>query len=86
MRPGKGSDKDPASRIGWRMAGMAGEVAAYVAAGLLMGWGVGALFDTEWGLPVGACVGIITGVWNLIRESLRLNRYLDEHEKKGKKS
>ncbi len=54
------------------------EVAAQVAAGALLGW----LFD-RWrgtdpkGLLVGSVIGIVVGLWSLIRGALKLNRELD---------
>ncbi len=65
-------------RIGWRMAGLGFQVATEVAAGALLGW----LFD-RWrgtdptGLLIGAIVGIVVGLWSLIKGSLKLNRELD---------
>ena len=67
-------------RIGWRMGGLGMEVAAQVAAGALLGW----LFD-RWrgtgstGLLVGSVIGIVVGLWSLIRGALKLNRELDRH-------
>ena len=39
MRSGVNND-DKASKIGWKMAGLAGETASYVGAGLLLDWGL----------------------------------------------
>ena len=81
--PGK-DGRDKSTRVGWRMAGLAGETASYVAAGALLGWGVEILFDLKWGILIGAIVGILCGLMNLIRGSLKLNAQLDD-EVKGKR-
>src|SRR5690606_30239885 len=66
------------TRIGWRMAGTGFEVASEVAAGALLGW----LFD-RWqgtapkGVMIGSIIGIIVGLWSLIRNGLKLNRELE---------
>jgi F0F1-type ATP synthase assembly protein I len=60
------------------MGGMGMEVASQVGAGALLGW----LWD-RWrgtaptGLLVGAVIGIVVGLWSLIRGGLKLNRDLD---------
>ena len=65
-------------RVGWRMGGLGMEVATQVGAGALLGW----LFD-RWqdtapkGLLVGAAIGIVVGLWSLIKGALKLNRALD---------
>ncbi len=62
------------------------EVAAQVAAGALLGW----LFD-RWrgtaptGLLVGSVIGIVIGLWSLVRGALKLNRDLDrQHPTAGR--
>ena len=60
------------------MGGLGMEVATQVGAGALLGW----LYD-RWqgtaptGLLVGAVIGIVVGLWSLIRGALKLNRELD---------
>jgi F0F1-type ATP synthase assembly protein I len=60
------------------MGGLGMEVATQVGAGALLGW----LFD-RWrgtaptGLLVGAVIGIVVGLWSLIKGALKLNRELD---------
>jgi F0F1-type ATP synthase assembly protein I len=60
------------------MGGLGMEVATQVGAGALLGW----LFD-RWrgtaptGLLVGAAIGIVVGLWSLIKGALKLNRALD---------
>ena len=56
------------------------QVVSEVAAGTLLGW----LFDRWRGVPgsnigviVGASVGILVGMWSLIRNAFKLNRELD---------
>ena len=68
------------TRLGWKMAGMGFQVVSEVAAGTLLGW----LFDRWRGVPgsnigviVGASVGILVGMWSLIRNAFKLNRELD---------
>jgi hypothetical protein len=66
-------------RIGWRMAGLGMEVAAQVAGGALLGWAFDAWRGTApTGLLVGSVVGIVVGLWSMIRGALKLNRLLDE--------
>lgn len=66
-------------RIGWRMAGLGMEVASQVMAGALLGW----LFDL-WrgtapnGLVWGGVIGIVVGLYSMIRGALRMNHQLDE--------
>ena len=60
------------------MGGLGMEVATQVGAGALLGW----LFD-RWrgtaptGLLVGAVIGIVVGLWSLIKGGVKLNRELD---------
>ena len=70
------------TRVGWRMAGLAGETASYVIAGALLGWGANLLFSLKWGILVGAVLGILCGMTNLIRGSLKLNAELDKQTQK----
>ena len=75
---GERDDLEGEMRVGWRMGGLGMEVAAQVAAGALLGW----LFD-RWrgtdptGLLVGSVIGIVVGLWSLIRGALKLNRELE---------
>ncbi|MFB3139492.1 MAG: AtpZ/AtpI family protein [Phycisphaerales bacterium] len=76
-RPSR-ADLEAEIRVGWRMAGLGMEVAAQVAAGTILGW----LFDllqgtSPNGILVGSVLGIVVGLWSLIRGALKLNRQLD---------
>ncbi len=73
-------DVESEIRIGWRMGGLGMEVAGAVVAGALLGLA----FDrwrgtTPTGVLVGSVVGIVVGMWSLIRGALKLNRLLDRH-------
>ncbi len=62
------------------MGGLGMEVAGAVVAGALLGL----VFDrwrgtTPTGVLVGSLVGIVVGMWSLIRGALKLNRLLDRH-------
>ena len=76
MRSGVNGD-DKASRIGWKMAGLAGETASHVGAGLLLGWGLSQLLNNTVWIATGGIIGIATGMASLIRGALKLNRQLD---------
>ena len=75
---GERDDLEGEMQVGWRMGGLGMEVAAQVAAGALLGW----LFDRlrgsgQTGLLVGSVIGIVVGLWSLIRGALKLNRELE---------
>lgn len=72
-------------RVGWRMAGLGFEVGAQVAAGALLGWGFDRWRGTDPnGLLIGSVLGILIGLWNLVRGSLKLNAQLERtHPTKG---
>ena len=81
--PGRSRRNDLESeiRIGWRMGGLGMEVAGAVVAGALLGWGFDHLRGkaASTGLLVGSLMGIVVGMWSLIRGALKLNRLLDRH-------
>jgi F0F1-type ATP synthase assembly protein I len=64
-------------RVGWKMAAVGMEVAAQVAGGALLGWGIDAIFGTSWGVLTGAIIGLIVGMWTLIKGALKLNKQLE---------
>ncbi len=65
-------------RVGWRMGGLGMEVAGQMVAGAALGW----LFD-RWrgtgsiGLLAGSLIGIVVGLWSLVRGAMKLNRQLE---------
>ncbi len=79
--PGRSRRDDLESeiRIGWRMGGLGMEGAGAVVAGALLGWGFDRLRGktASTGLLVGSVMGIVVGMWTLIRGALKLNRLLD---------
>ena len=79
--PGRSRRNDLESeiRIGWRMGGLGMEVAGAVLAGAILGWGFDRLRGgtASTGLLVGSVMGIVVGMWTLIRGALKLNRLLD---------
>lgn len=65
-------------RIGWKMAGLGMEVSAQAVAGAVLGW----LIDYFRGgghlwVFIGAGLGILVGLWTLIKGGLKLNKKLD---------
>lgn len=59
------------------MAAIGMEVASQVAGGALLGWLVDSLAGTSRWLLIGAIVGLIVGMWTLIKQSLKLNTQLE---------
>lgn len=54
------------------------EVSSQVAAGALLGWGFDYWRGTSpKGLLTGAIIGIVVGMWSLIKSALKMNRMLD---------
>jgi F0F1-type ATP synthase assembly protein I len=78
--------EDKQTQIGWRMAGLGGEVASYLGAGLLLGWGFESWFGGEWWLIGGAIVGLVTGLSAMIKGALKLNTQMDAIEKAARES
>jgi len=76
--PSKRGDPEAEIRVGWKMGGLGMEVAGQLVAGALLGW----LYD-RWrgagttGLLVGSLIGIVVGLWSLIRGALKLHRELE---------
>ena len=62
---------EPMSGGPWRLAGMGTELAAAVLGGCALGWWVDRYFGTgHWGLIVGASIGIVGGLYNLVRKAV----------------
>ena len=60
------------------MAGLGMEVSSTFAAGALIGWAYDHFKGTgSNGLLTGAIIGIIVGMWILIKGALKMNRMLD---------
>ena len=71
------SREDKEMRVGWRMAGLGGETASHVGAGLLLGWGFSEWLGNDVWLVVGGIVGTVTGLVVMVRGALKLNKQLD---------
>ena len=74
---GRSSSEDQNVQVGWRMAGLASETVSYVIAGGLLGWLADRGFETDFWLPTGFIVGIVTGIGVLVRGGLKMNKALD---------
>lgn len=71
-------DVEAEVRVGWRMAGLAFEVSSMVLGGAALGWLCDRWFESApTGVLVGSLLGIVVGLWDLIRGGLKLNRELD---------
>jgi F0F1-type ATP synthase assembly protein I len=71
LRPGSRSSSDDPSPL-WRLSGMGFELASYIVAGLLLGWGLDALFKTyPTILIIGVIAGTIVGMVEFIRSAIR---------------
>ena len=80
IKPMKKDDVE--TRVGWRMAGLAGEVASHVVAGGLLGWLLDSWLGTESWIVVGRVAGIATGLLAMIRGAMRLHKQLDGPSKR----
>lgn len=80
------SSEEKQTQIGWRMAGLGGEVASYLGAGLLLGWGFESWLGGDWWIIGGAIVGLITGISAMIRGALKLNKQMDALDATARKS
>jgi F0F1-type ATP synthase assembly protein I len=80
--PGSGSGSSRAETkrvdaIGWRLAGVGGEFASHVVAGVALGWGVDWYFGVSpWGILIGSIAGLAVGALQFVKSSLRLNKEL----------
>ena len=78
--------QDADVRVGWRMAGLASETVSYVIAGGLLGWLADRGFETDFWLPTGFIVGIVTGIGVLLRGALKMNKALDRATNQKRRS
>ncbi|MEE9213147.1 MAG: AtpZ/AtpI family protein [Phycisphaeraceae bacterium] len=67
---GKKSDRSASTKF--RLAGMGLELAGAVSGGCVIGWYIDRQFEIEqqYGLLTGAIIGIVGGMYNLVRQSL----------------
>jgi len=72
------SERDRAERgVAYRMFGIGYMSASEAIAGLLLGAGVDWVFGSgPWGLVVGGGMGVVVGMWSLVRRSLQLQESL----------
>ena len=76
-RNGGESPNERHTRVGWRLAGLAGETASMVLGGLVLGWGISQFMESRTWIVVGGVAGVVTGIMTLIRGSLKLNAEMD---------
>jgi F0F1-type ATP synthase assembly protein I len=66
-----GGPLKPGSQSAWRLATVGTELAGAVAGGTLLGYWIDWHFGTgPWGLVTGASVGIVGGLYNLVRRAV----------------
>ena len=67
-------------RVRWtRLAGMGTELAGAVLAFTLLGWWIDRKLETDpWGVLIGACLGIVGGLYNLVRVAVRESLGVDK--------
>ena len=85
-RNGRSSSEDQNVQVGWRMAGLASETVSYVIAGGLLGWLADRGFETDFWLPTGFIVGIVTGIAVLLKGALKMNKAMDQAMAKKRRS
>lgn len=66
---GKKSDRNASRKF--RLAGLGLELAGAVIGGCLIGWYIDRQFETRYGLITGALIGIVGGMYNLLKQSLK---------------
>ena len=66
---GKKSDGSRSSK--YRLAGMGMELAGAIIGGCLIGWYIDEQFETRYGLLIGALIGIVGGMYNLLRQAVK---------------
>lgn len=66
---GKKPDRNAPSKF--RLAGMGVELTGAVIGGCVIGWYIDKHFGTRYGLMTGALIGIVGGMYNLIKQALK---------------
>lgn len=70
----------------WRYSGLGVELVGAVAALAAVGYWIDRRFDSSpWGVLVGAGIGIVGGMWNLIRVGLRASREQNSRNDAGER-
>lgn len=74
---GQGDVSNEELRLMWKLAGLAFTFGTEIIAGVLLGWGFDALFNTRpYGVVTGSIVGIAVGLTDFIRRSMQINRQM----------
>lgn len=61
----------------WKLAGLAFTFGTEIIAGVLLGWGFDAMFNTRpYGVVIGSIAGIAVGLTDFIRRSMQINRQM----------
>ncbi len=79
---GKKSDRNAPSKF--RLAGMGLELAGAVIGGCVIGWYVDFKFETRYGMITGALIGIVGGMYNLIKQALKTIKDEQKHRDESK--
>ena len=81
---GKKTDRNAQSKF--RLAGMGLELAGSVIGGCVIGWYIDRQFEIEqrYGLLTGAIIGIVGGMYNLVRQSLSTIKNEQKHRDESK--
>ncbi len=66
---GKKTDRNAPSKF--RLAGMGMELTGAVIGGCVIGWYIDKHFGTRYGLMTGALIGIVGGMYNLIKQAFK---------------
>ncbi|HEY7213524.1 MAG TPA: AtpZ/AtpI family protein [Thermoanaerobaculia bacterium] len=74
--------EEPTSRSSWaKLSGIGVELVAAVAGFTLVGYAWDRHFGTRWGVLIGALLGLVGGMYNVIRQSLAAVRETDPRTK-----
>jgi F0F1-type ATP synthase assembly protein I len=69
----------------WRLAGMGTELAAAVIGGCLLGWWIDrARGSGHWGVLIGATIGIVGGLYNMIRKAIHESLHIGQNSKRSR--